>query len=251
MSSDIWTACAGGSELRPLAVDACRVVEAQHQVATRKLVGSDAEQALLEEMIDAAKPPDPTGGRLHYLLSTPFRYPPLARGSRFGTPLERGVWYGSETLPTAFAEVAYYRLVFLEGTAADLGTVTTELTSFRIGMRTELGVDLTLPPFVAHQAALASSTSYAAAQALGSGMRAAGVQAFRYRSTRDAAGGINVAAFDPAVFGKRRPRSLETWRCTATRERVELVRRDYFERAAFAFGRAQFEVDGELPAPAP
>ena len=43
MSSSIWTRCAGDSELRPLDVSPWRVVEAQHQVSTRKLVDSNDE----------------------------------------------------------------------------------------------------------------------------------------------------------------------------------------------------------------
>ena len=82
MSSNIWTLCAGDSELRQLQLVAWRAVEAQHQVSTRKLVDTAAEQELLEELIETAKPPDITGGRVHYLLSTPFRYPPLRHGSR-------------------------------------------------------------------------------------------------------------------------------------------------------------------------
>ena len=110
MSSNIWTRCAGDSELRALRASPWRAVEAQHQVSTRKLVDSADEQALLEELIDRAKPPDMTGGKTHYLLATPFRYPPLRHGSRFGTRHERGIWYGSETRAAVFAEVAYYRL---------------------------------------------------------------------------------------------------------------------------------------------
>ena len=105
MSSSIWTECGGASELRPLRLEPWRVVEGQHQISTRKLVETDAEQGLLEELIDAVKPPDLAGRRLHYLLSTPFRYPPLRHGSRFGARHDRGVWYGSETLEGAFAEV--------------------------------------------------------------------------------------------------------------------------------------------------
>ena len=126
MSSDIWTQCAGPSEIRPLRLTPWRVVESQHQVATRKLVDTLDEQALLEELIDGAKPPDATNGRLHYLIATPFRYPPLKHGSRFGTAHERGIWYGAESVATAMAEVAYYRLVFLEGTTADLGRITVD-----------------------------------------------------------------------------------------------------------------------------
>jgi hypothetical protein len=250
MSSSIWTRCAGASELRPLGLAAWRVVEAQHQVSTRKLVDTLEEQALLESMIETAKPPDPTRGRLHYLLSTPFRYPPLRHGSRFGARHEPGIWYGSESRRAAFAEVAYYRLVFLEGTRAELGAVATQLTAFTVRIRTERGIDLTVPPFVTHRDVIASPTHYAETQALGLAMREAYVELFRYPSARDAEGGVNVGVLSPVVFGAVRPRGLETWHCTATRDRVELVKRDYFRTSTFAFDRVAFLVDGALPAPA-
>jgi hypothetical protein len=250
MSSSIWTECAGASEIRLLTVDAWRSVEAQHQVATRKLVDSDAEQQLLEELIDTVKPPAVEGVRLHYLLSTPFRYPPLRYGSRFGTRHDRGIWYGSEAQSTLFAEVAYYRLLFLHGSSAELGVVETELTAFRAAIRSEQGIDLTIPPFSAHRSVLSSPTRYDATQELGRAMRNAGVEIVRYTSARDPEAGTNVALFSPAVFGRRQPRSLETWHCTATRTRVEVSRRDYFRHAVFGFSLEQFLVDGKLPAPA-
>jgi hypothetical protein len=249
MSSSIWTECAGASELRALSAMAWRVVESQHQVATRKLVESAAEQQLLEELIEAVKPPDRTDGRLHYLLFTAFRYPPLRHGSRFGGRTERGIWYGSTTLPSAFAEVAYYRLLFLEGTTADLDIVATDLTAFRILVRTKRGIDLTSAPFAAHVSSIASPVSYAATQTLGAAMREAGVAAFRYPSAR-AAGGVNVGAFEPRVFGRRQPERFESWHCTTTRSLVEFTRRDFHRRASHAYPRDQFLVDGLLPAPA-
>lgn len=250
MSSSIWTRCAGASELRALRLSPWRVVEAQHQVSTRKLVDTAEEQILLEELIDRAKPPDLTRGRMHYLLATPFRYPPLRHGSRFGGRHERGIWYGSEQRRTAFAEVAYYRLLFLEGTRANLEPVTTQLTAFTVRAHTKRGVDLVAPPFDAHRRTIASPTRYDATQVLGRDMREAGVELFRYPSARDVEGGVNVAAFTPSVFGAARPRGLETWHCTATRERVELAKRDYFARDYFAFGRDAFLVGSVLPAPA-
>ena len=253
MSSSIWTRCAGGSEIRTLRLTPWRAVEAQHQISTRKLVESRAEQELLEELIDRVKPPlvPATARRLHYLLFTPFRYPPLPHGSRFGTRHDAGIWYGSDTLPTAFAEVSYYRMLFLEGSRTDLGAVTTQLTAFRVSARASRGVDLTRPPFASHRRAIASPVSYKATQALGRAMRDAGVELFRYPSARDPGGGSNVAAFAPEVFGRSRPRDLQTWLCTATRQRVELAKRDYFGRASHAFDRATFLVEGRLPAPAP
>ena len=249
MSSSIWTQCAGASELRPLRLTAWRIVEAQHQISTRKLVSTLEEHALLEDLIERAKPPDPGRGRLHYLLATPFRYPPLRHGSRFGTRRERGIWYGSEMFETAAAELAYYRFVFLEGTRADLGSVTTDHTAFTAVLRSARGVDLAAAPFESCREAIASPTDYADTQALGAAMREAGVEVFRYPSARQAGGG-NAGVFTPAVFNGVKPRALETWHCTATRTRVELFRRDYFTPAQLTFERERFLVQGRLPSPA-
>ncbi len=250
MSSSIWTLCAGDSELRALRLSPWRVVEAQHQVSTRKLVDSTEEQILLEELIDRVKPPDITGGRLHYLLFTPFRYPPLSHGSRFGARHERGIWYGSVELRSAFAEVAYYRFVFLEGSRADLGTITTPLTAFTVSLRTVRGVDLNESPFDTYRTAIASPTSYGETQQLGDAMRASSVEVFFYPSARDIENGINVGVFVPTAFGKAKPRILETWHCAASRYRVDLTKGDYFTRRSFTFPRSQFLVDGALPSPA-
>jgi len=250
MSSSIWTRCAGDSRLRELRLAPWRVVEAQHRISTRKLVDSADEQELLEELIERVKPPDVTRGRMHYLLFTPFRYPPLRHGSRFGSRHERGIWYGSEERRTAFAEVSYYRLLFLDGTRAALGTLTTSLTAFTVRIRSARAIDLVLAPFDAHRDDIASPSTYDASQALGRSMRDAGVELFRYPSARDAEQGVNVGAFSPSVFGRARPHGFETWHCTATPQHVELSRADFLRRERLAFPREQFLVRGELPAPA-
>jgi len=249
MTPGIWERCGGEARVRPLSLEAWRAVEAQHRVSTRKLVDTAEEQALLEDLLEGAKPPDPTAGRRHYLLATPFRYPPLRHGSRFGTRLERGLWYGSERVRTVFAEVAYYRLVFLEGTRADLGVVETELTVYVARVKAARGIDLTWPPFDRYRRRIASKTSWSDTQPLGGAMRAAGVAAFRWESARDAEGGVNVGVLDPSAFGRSRPARLETWHCSASRERVEMLKRDYFARAVHAFPRVAFLVDGRLPFP--
>ncbi len=245
--------CGGRRNLRPYEGMVWRVVEAQHRNATRRLVDSDAEQELLESLIDRVKPPRPPGTEfegLHYLLLTPFRHPPLPHGSRFGTRAERSLFYASEVLETALAETAYYRLVFLEGTEAPLSPVTVELSAFRADVRTRAAVDLTLPPFDAHHRAISSRSRYEVTQRLGAEMRADGVELVRYPSARDAEGRPNLALFSPRALARKVPRAPETWRCVATRERVELQKLDWFERTRFVFPRAQFEVGGVLPAPA-
>ena len=258
MSPTTWTPSAVTAEVGPLGGRPWRVVEAQHVVSTRKLVDTAAEQALLEELIERAKPPvppEPGFEGLHYLLATPFRYPPLPHGSRFGTRTERGVWYGADALPTALAEAAYYRLVFLDGTDAEIEPILVDLSAFRVRVRTQAGVDLIRAPFAEHGAEISSPASYAAAQALGGVLRGAGVEAFRYRSARDPGGGTNVALFTPAAFTTRHPEPPETWYCVATRAAVELSRRLLVRPATtrastFRFRRQVFEVDGTLPTPA-
>jgi hypothetical protein len=250
MSSSIWTRCAGDSEIRPLDVAPWRVVEAQHQLSTRKLVDSAEEQMLLEDLLERAKPPARAPARLHYLLATPFRYPPLRHGSRFGTRFEPGIWYGSESRRTTFAEVAYYRLVFLEGTAADFDMLTTQHTVFSARARTPRGIDLGVGEFASWREAIASPTRYGATQELGTDMRTAGVEAARYPSARDVEGGFNVAVFSPRAFTGAKPRELQTWHCVAHRGRVEVAKRDHFGTERYAFDRAQFLVNGSLPWPA-
>ena len=230
----------------------CRAVEAQFRNSTRKLVDSDPEQELLEELIDRrAKLPVPAGFEgLHYLLYTPFRHPPLRNGSRFGSQLERGILYGARELPTAFAEVAYYRLVFLEGPAADLGDLHLELTAFWFGIAAARGVDFSEAPFRDYEAQTSSKTRYGASQRLGADLRAAGVQACLYVSARAEGRQLNLAVFEN-VFRPGRPLREEPWSCTANRAGAEFRARSLLgPERRHSYARAQFEVAGRLPAPA-
>lgn len=260
MSVNIWTHCAGPSEIGPRTAVGHRVVEAQHENATRKLVDSDDEQALLEALIDShAKPPMPPGERfssLHYLLVTPFRHPPLRNGSRFGRRHERGIWYGSCDIRTALCEVAYYRLIFLEGTTANLGLQEVTLSAFKAKIAATRAIDLTQAPFDVFREELCSPTDYRAAQTLGSAMRSAGVEAFFFRSARyrreatTDESGTNLALFEP-VFAGRTPTGLSSWRCSYTKERVEFRRNGVLTKPErHVFLREQFLVEGALPHPA-
>jgi hypothetical protein len=112
------------------------------------------------------------------------------------------------------------------------------------------GVDLTAAPFDSYRKSIASPTKYDASQSLGAAMRAAGVELFSYPSARDRDGGTGVGVFEPSAFGIAKPKKLETWHCTATRDLVEIVKRDYFGREVYAFVRTEFLAEGSLPAPA-
>ena len=207
---------------------------------------------MLEELLDTrAKLPVPAGFEgLHYLLFTPFRHPPLRHGSRFGTRRERGILYASRELSTAFAEVAYYRLVFLEGTAAPLAPVLVDLTAFSFRISAARGVDLTQEPFRAFESRISSPVSYADAQQLGSEMREAGVQACLFTSARARGRAVNLAVFDD-VFRPPRPFDESRWTCIAARQLVEFrTQRLAGPQQRWAFERSQFLVGGRLPAPA-
>jgi hypothetical protein len=103
-SFTIWMLPVPASEIvagavRPGRWKAWRAVEGQHVVSTLRLAGGDpARQDLLERILEESKPPLPEGTEgLHYLLATPFRYPPSGAGSRFrGVGRSRGVvWCGA------------------------------------------------------------------------------------------------------------------------------------------------------------
>ena len=252
MSSSIWTRCGGRSNAGSYRRDAWRVVEAQHIVSTMKLVDTTAEQAELEALIEGHKPPLADEVKpLHYLLATPFRYPPTRHGSRFRRRGDPGVWYGAETLATGFAEVAYYRMLFLEGTTAELEPITVELSAFAVLLKSARAIDLTRPPFLRHRARFASRTQYEEPQRLAAAMRDDGVELARYSSCRDRAWGECVAVFSPRAFASPPKQPFRSFLCTATRERVEMVRKNFSrERETHSFPRAQFLVQGKLPSPA-
>ncbi len=240
----------GASRVSAFAGPAWRVVEAQHRVSIRRLVDTLDEQALLEQIVDEVKPPRPRGSefdRLHYLLSTPFRHPPLLRGSRFGAANERSVWYGARQVETSLAEKAYYQLLFVDGTRAELENVSCDWTAFRVDVQTDAAVDLTAPPFDRFRRQISSPTSYAATRRLGRAMRAAGVVAFLFTSARCPRKGTVVGLFSPA-FASKSPGAFQTWKCLVTGVGCEVVHLNG-ARPPLVFSRTSFEIDGRIPAP--
>jgi hypothetical protein len=257
MSQTIWTRCGGLRNRRAISTTAWRVVEDQFQNSTLKLVDSVAEQSALEDIIDeVGKPPRPSGpefARLHFLLYTPFRYPPLHRGSRFAARSERGLWYGALDVTTALAEKAYYRLVFLLGSAADLGTVEQAWSAFSASIATDHAIDLTRAPFAAHEAKISSPTSYTVSQPLGREMRDAGVVLCKFTSARDRDRGANIALFTPAFTSRRVDESAHVgWMSRASRRTVQVFRKNFARPAETVreYRRSYFEIDGKFPMPA-
>ena len=245
-----WDACVAGTDPIRLFGTLLRLVESQEQVATSRLVGSLARQAVLESLLEATKPPLRKGSEtLHYLLATPFRYPPLKHGSRFGARSEPSLFYGSLDTRTVLAEAAYYRFVFWHGMATPpAAKFDTQHTLFGAAYRSAQGLRLQAQPFATHRAALASATDYRESQALGTAMRAAGIEAFEFVSARDPGAGINVALFTPRAFARKAPVSQEAWLCELSAGRVRF--RSTRGPDLHEFPLALFLVAGRLPWPA-
>ena len=221
---------------------AYRVVEAQHISSSRDLVESIDEHDLLEELLEEVKPKISTSK--HYLIFTPFRYPPLKYGSRFGKQYETSLWYGSMDLNTALSEVAYYRLKFFADTSANLGFSEIPMTVFNAYIKSMHGLDLTEDPFSEHQDKISDKTSYEYSQALGSEMRKSGIKTFIFDSARSAPPGKNIAAFTPEVFIQRDNQyisNMQNWQCLTHKNSIEFTRVKISSKKRFSFYPADFE----------
>lgn len=224
--ADIWASCCDRVSPTPLKGRVFRIVESQEKVATNELVDTLEEQALLEEMLEITKPAIPEAAQdLSYLLFTPFRYPPLQYGSRFGRRFEPSLFYGSRSLETALAETAYYRLHFwfdmrVPPPAKKLNT---QHTAFTAEIKTKQGLQLQRPPFAKYESQLMDKSSYRETQLLGTLMREKGIAAFEYFSARDINKGINIGLFSHTVFKEKKASSIMNVLCATQAEGVEFM----------------------------
>ena len=213
MSYPIWTPAEVSSEARFERREAWRIVEAQHVVSTMKLVDSLSEQALLEEIVNERKPPLPAEvARLHYLLSTPFRYSPLPAGSRFRGEADSGVWYGAERMTTAAAEMSYWRWRFMQDAGFER-LPPTQYSAFSVPVAGEM-VDLRRPPFDRDAQFWMHPTNYAATQAFARVAREVPLDAIIWQSVRDPEPHYGMAVLSPSAFDSKTPKTLETWTLT-------------------------------------
>lgn len=243
MSSPISTPAALSSDARASSGTAWRVVEAQHRVSTLKLTDTVDEQALLEDLIETAKPPLPPDCRgLHYLLATPFRYgAPYPRGSRFRRAgLTEGVFYGSETVSTAVAELAFHRLLFFaESPDTPWPANPAEYTAFSVKVASRKALDLTTGRHARDAARWMHPTDYGPCQDLAAAAREAGIEIIRYAAVRDPAGGFNLALLTCRAFAARKPSAQQSWRMHLSAAGVQAIgetakARLTFDRTAFA-----------------
>lgn len=219
MPSTTWTPRAVGSELFRLRHRLWRAVEAQHVASTLRLVANAEEQLALERMLEASKPPvPPEAARLHYLLSTPFRYPsPL--GSRFRAPTEPGVWYGAEAIRSACAELGYWRWRFLTDAAGLEVLGPSPQTVFQASIDTR-AVDLTRAPFRRDQSRWMHRSDYSMTQQFAQLAREVEAGAIRYSSVRDPEHAPAVAVLRADAFKPTKPLEQTTWFLTVKPDRV-------------------------------
>lgn len=248
MSLRTWTPAALSSELRSYGGRCWRFVESQHRVSTLKLVDSLAEQSLLEDLIEATKPPLPPECRhLDYLLATPFRYGSLyPKGSRFRragrTP---GVFYAAEHPEVAAAEMAFYRLLFFaESPATPWPRNAAEYTAFSVAVATQALIDLTGPPLVEDRALWTDPVDYGPCQAMAEICRAAGTGIIRYESVRDPRHRANLAVLTCHAFTRPRPVGRQTWRLRLGAGGVQAIRE--FPELAIEFDRNAFAADPRI-----
>lgn len=251
MSLATWTPAALSSEARPLSGAFWRLVEAQHQVSTMKLVDSVEEQALLESLLEETKPSfPPECAGLDYLLATPFRYGSIyPHGSRFrraGRTL--GVYYAAAQVETALAEMVFYRLLFYaESPATPLPASAAEYTAFAAAVETEKSIDLTLAPLDRDASSWLHPTDYVACQVLADAAREAGVEAILYRSVRDPQAGRNLALLTARGFAANAPVERQTWRIRLGEKAVQVLCE--FPRRLVGFSVAEMgEGDSRLSA---
>lgn len=212
MSPTIWTPTALASEASPWTGLVWRLVDAQHAAATMKIVDDAHEQALLDDMLEAAKPPAAPGTkRLHPLFAAPFRYPPLPRGSRFRAPGDPGVFYGAPHLHTACAELGYWRWRFLRDCPALTRVGPVAQSAFRAKLRGR-ALDLRQPPLVRDRSRWTASDDYTATQSLARAARESRIDLIVYESVRDPDHRACVAMLTPDGFVDDAPHGdAQTW----------------------------------------
>lgn len=219
-----------------------RIVEEQYKISTDRLTDGPAEQDVLERLVEAVKPTMPEAARrLHRLLGTAFRYGYL-KATRFRRANERpGIFYASESEPTAVAETAYYAMRFYSAApGVQLPTTIIERFGFSIPITVDRALDLTVSPLASGRQLWTRDQDYGPCQRLATRARSIEAQLIRYESVRDPSGGHNVALLDPAAFKRPAPYPERSWhfRFREDKKLTAFAAGDSHDRFDFTF--AQF-----------
>lgn len=249
-----FAADCGAVPLSPINGAVYRITDLQGPSGTADLVDGLREQARLEQLIEGVKPPIPHDwpeaqeGRplpSHRLLLTPFRYPPLESGSRFGRVHQRHLFYGARAVETALAERAFHALRQLEGSPLPAGSrIQRQQTAFAVQINAERGLILQRHLKPKNLAALTDPSSYIASQRCGDSMRERLVQAFEVPSARSPETPPVVGVLTPYAFSST-PFDFLDWTLEITPEGVTAV--SFGGGLTAHFPREQFLVAGRWP----
>ena len=248
MSSPTWTPAALSSEARPYANTAWRLIDAQNRFSTLKVVYTGAEQQLLEDILDGTKPVLPAECQdLDCVRAAPFRYgAAYPSGSRFRRAgRTAGVFYAAETVETALAELAFYRLLFFaESPGIEFAEGAADYTAFSVALGADRALDLTASPLSKNAIQCSDLVDYTACQVLADAARSADVTILRYQSVRDPGRGANVAVLSCLGFERPAPLSRHKWKIRIGPERVQAL--CDFPMTSLEFAISDFATDPRL-----
>jgi RES domain len=232
----------------PLEGPVLRLVQQQGIDSLAPLVDDLPQLARLEALVETSKPQLQAPGSAapsHPLLTTPFRYPPLRHGSRFGSRQNRGMFYGSRSRGGSLVEAAYYALLFWDGLIdPPPGPIRRRQTLFSVLISAARGLQLQAIAAEGAQARLRDPLHYGSTQQLGEWMRDQGLEAFEYLSARSQDSLVQVGVLTPAVFQSTPFDQVEI--TTELRgDHVSFLCHD--DDQLHRYRRELFLIDGQLP----
>lgn len=210
---------------KPFSSQLYRMVEHQEQASTMELVDSFEKQSFLEDLLEETKPNE-LEPEYSYLIATPFRYPPLEWGSRFGTTFEPSLFYAGLSLEVVSAEVAYYLFALQDAQETPFNeTLMLSRTSFEAKLNSSKHLDLLDPALDLQTDKLTCIDDYSYTHALGAQMREQGVKSFTYPSARHPEQLINAGVFTITVLDKKERNHL-TWAIKQTPDTIQFLSDD-------------------------
>jgi len=196
-----------------------RIVESDLEVATSSITTTLAEQSRLEELLDEIKPIS-APSKKHYLLTTPFRYPPLKYGSRYGTINMKSYFYASKEPITCLYECAYYRFLFLNDIEIPFGEpIQTNHLLFSCSISAKKTLELTHKRFQPIKKRITRSQDYSMTQKIGNWAVENNFEVIKFPSARHETG-INYAVTSINNIKSNQPKIIERLPCTSTTERI-------------------------------
>lgn len=218
-----------------------RVIEGQYRASTMRIVDTDEEQSVLEQVLEDAKPQVPAPCRdLDYQFWSPFRYGRYPRASRFRRAgVTPGVWYGSEQVLTAVAESIWGALRFFAASPdTPMPRWPVEHTAVQADIRAASAIDLTAPG-MADKGRWTDPDDYSDCLDLADRARDRGCGAVRYASVRHPDHRANVAVLTCDAFAQPSPIATQTWHFLLKTDLVRAHCETLRQRHQFVVGETQ------------